>query len=641
MAVAPRKWLGECSVVAALSGVLSVALSVALTAPAWGAEVRRLRAEPEQPGVGQPFALKLELKTKWHEADACDLVLVVDGQEAERDEFRPTVEVRADHVVLRRAQAHGLADWRWPRNGDEIRFDWVFDTPGPHRLNFDPKRSDCSLKQAAELTVNVQPDYRALSFEIVGVPEVAVSRKLDNTVAYLSRGGDTEVVVPRQFIDRWRRAFEGYQPGSWEQVQWPSTVDFLKKTGVQRARLTVVDDWADTAERWSRNSPDRLLLVPGTEFGRLAAWKTSGQFVALLTMDSNVLAKYYREREVAQAEQARRAEAERQERTARVWAALPASTGQVTALRRVPAPAGKATVCARRMDAPVGGDLMAYRKTEAVAQWLARKAADGFDDVFNDLDAMYLALKQSRCGTLVLTDAEARTVGNALQRDQIGFELFELRDAEALLPAYAAHYGYASVDDARLARRFSPMPDGKQAAALRAADVGTPEALGAVWQRQQKAAYPGERNIATAVAFLADEAQGRRSGQSAAEVRRKREATERAAAAAERERLVKAYPYTLQLTCRNGSAGTLPVAVCFSESNRTTLAELLNCVTLRSLGYPDLARDPVEISLCPKFVFKAQSQSEFLLVATLRDERTGQVIERQTAQRYGRIVMAR
>lgn len=641
MAMAPRKWLEGCSVVAALSGVLSVALAVALSAPAWGAEVRRLRAEPEQPGVGQPFALKLELKTKWHEADACDLVLVVDGQEAERDEFRPTVEVRADHVVLRRAQAHGLADWRWPRNGDEIRFDWVFDTPGPHRLSFDPKRSDCSLKQAAELTVNVQPDYRALSFEIVGVPEVSVSRKLDNTVAYLSRGGDTEVVVPRQFIDRWRRAFEGYQPGSWDQVQWPTTADFLKKMGVSRARLTVVDDWADTAERWSRNSPDRLLLVPGTEFGRLAAWKTSGQFVALLTMDSNVLAKYYREREVAQAEQARRAEAERQERTARVWAALPASTGQVTALRRVPAPDGKLTVCTRRTPAPVGVDLMGYRESEPVVRWLGRPAADGYDTVLDDLDAAYLAFKQARCGALVLADVDALTVGRALQRDQVAFELFELRDAEALLPTYAAQRGYASVDDARVARRFVPVPDPKQAAVLRAADVTAPEALAAVWQRQKKAGYPGEQNLATAVAFLADEAQGRRSGQSAAEVLRKRDAAERAAAAADRERHIKAYPYTLLLTCRNGSAGTLPVAVCFSDSNRTTLAELLNCVTLRSLGYPDLARDPVQIPLCSKFVFKAQSQSEFLLVAALRDERTGQVIERQTAQRYGRIVMAR
>ena len=60
-----------------------------------------------------------------------------------------------------------------------------------------------------------------------------------------------------------------------------------------------------------------------------------------------------------------------------------------------------------------------------------------------------------------------------LGRDQIGFELYELVDAERLLPFYAAHYGYASADDARVARRFSPMPDGKQAAALRAAFAAT------------------------------------------------------------------------------------------------------------------------------------------------------------------------
>ena len=153
--------------------------------------------------------------------------------------------------------------------------------------------------------------------------------------------------------------------------------------------------------------------------------------------------------------------------------------------------------------------------------------------------------------------------------------------------------------------------------------------------------YPGERNVETALAFLADEAAGTRAGQSAVEARRKRESAEKAAAAAERERQLKAYPYLLVLTCLNGSAGTLPVAMCFTGSDRTTLAELQNCVSFRTLGLNDLHRDPVQLGLCPRFAFKAQNLSEFLLVAVLRDERTGQVIERQTAQRFGRILLAR
>lgn len=621
--------------------LMAFSLALGCMEAATAAEVRRLRAEPEQPGVGQNFAWKFELKTKWHESDTCDLVLTVDGEVPEREELRPTLEVTSEHVILRNAQAHGRPNWRWPRQGAEVRIDWAFDSPGPHRLGVDPKRSNCNLDKPTELTIEVQPDYSALDMMVVGEPDVAVTRKLDNSLAYLHKGGDTEVVVARRDIERWRRVFDRYQPGSWSDVQWPTISEHLVKLGARRVRLRVVDDWDAAANGWPRGATDRLLLVPGTEFNRLADWKAAGQFTGLVSVSANVVAKFYVNREAQAAEQARRAAIDSRERTDRVRAALPSSTGQITALRRLPVPAGKPTVCARRMPAPVGGDLMAYRKTQAVATWLARPAADGFDDVFGDLDALYLALKQARCNALVLTDAEALTVSGALERDQVAFEFFELRDAEALLPAYAAHYGYASADDARLARRFSPMPDGAQAAALRAADVTTPEALAAVWQRQQKLAYPGERTLATAVAFLADEAQGRRSGQSAVEVRRKREATERAAATAERERLVKAYPYTLELSCRNGSAGTLPVAVCFSDSNRTTLAELQNCVTFRSLGYPDLARDPVHLSLCPKFAFKAQNLSEFLLVAALRDERTGQIVERQTAQRYGRIAMAR
>lgn len=623
------------------AGLVVCSLAIGWLGDATAAEVRRLRAEPERPGVSQPFAWLFELKTKWHEPDTCDLVLTVDGEVPEREEFRPTLEVTPDQVILRQAQAHGQPTRRWPRQGAEVRIDWAFDTPGPHRLGVDPKRSKCNLDKPAELTVEVQPDYGALDMMVVGEPDVTVTRKLDNSMGYVNKGGDTEVVVARRDIERWRRAFERYQPGSWNEVQWPVISEHLVKLGARRVRLRQVDDWEAAVNDWPRGATDRLLLVPGTEFKRLAGWKASGQFASLVSVSANAVAKYYVNRQAEAEEQARRSAIEGRERTARVRAALPASTGQVTALRRLPLPAGKATVCARRMPAPVGGDLTAYRKTEAVAAWLGRPAADGFDEVFNDLDALYLALKQSRCTTLVLTDAEAVTVAGALERDQVAFELFELRDAEALLPAYAAHYGYASTDDARLARRFSPMPDGPQAAALRAADVTTPEALAAVWQRQQKLGYPGERTIATAVAFLADETQGRRGGQSAVDVRRKREAAERAAAAAERERQVKAYPYTLELSCRNGSSGSLPVAVCFSDSNRSTLAELQNCVTYRTLGYPDLARDPVHLSLCPKFAFKTQNLSEFLLVATLRDERTGQVVERQSAQRHGRIVMAR
>lgn len=608
---------------------------------ATAAEVRRMRAEPEQPGVGQPFTWIFEFKTKWHESNACEFVLTVDGQLPDREELRPTLDVTPEQATLRQAQAHGRPNWRWQRQGAEVRIDWAFDAPGLHRLTLSPNGASCGLDRPAELTVQVQPDYSALDMMVVGEPDVTLTHKLDNSVAYLHKGGDTEVIVARRDIERWRRTFERYQPGSWDEVQWPAISEHLVKLGARRVRLRAVDDWEAAVRDWPRGAADRLLIVSGTEFSRLAGWKASGQFSGLVSVSANVIAKYYVNREAQAAEQARQAALESRERTARVRAALPGSAGQVTALRRLPVPAGKATVCARRMAAPVGGDLTAYRKTDAVATWLGRPAAEGFDDVFGDLEALYLALKQARCNALVLTDAEALTVAGALERDQVAFELFELRDAEALLPAYAAHYGYASVDDARMARRFSPMPDGPQAAALRAADIHTPDALAAVWQRQQKLGYPGERTLATAVAFLADESQGRRSGQSAVVVRRKREAAERAAAAADRERQLKAYPYTLELSCRNGSSGSLPVAVCFSDAHRTTLAELQNCVSFRPLGYPDLARDPVHLSLCPKFAFKTQNLSEFLLVATLRDERTGQILERQTAQRFGRIVMAR
>lgn len=591
---------------------------------AMGAELRQLRTDPAQPAVGQPFRVLFEPKFGWSESGSCNLHIEVDGRPAERDDFQANLDVTPDAAALWKTHTYGVKQQRWTRDGTRVEFDWTFYTPGPHTLTF----TRCGLDAPAVLRVDIAPDHRALSWTVFGRKGEVLTTKLDGSPAAVKAGVGLTLIASKQHADAWQRAFQALDPQAWAHAH-EAINGILKQLGFAGSRLHLVDD----LEPWTgRSGRDELVVVPGTLPDLRERLLRSDAYVAAASMDADKVVSAYAKHFRDQAEGAQREAQSAAERWARFMDRLPAAATHITALKRAPAKGEKARVCARR--ATEGVWITAYRHWPNFVAWSGRDASTGFDEVLSDLDALYLSFKTGPCSAVVVTGADAKAMVQALQRDGVAFEVLELLDQEALMEPLRLSKGYATLDDARLSRQLQPPPEAKELVALRAAGIHSPALAEQAWARLAVQSYSPKRDWDTLVQFLADEATARQQGGQALAVKNQREAKARAQAAADRERLLKAYPYRLTLECHNGPYGTLPVYVCFNNDRSQGQLDLVNCGKPRNIAYEDLAGNVAQFGLCPRFQFKARNVSEFVLKAVLHDERTGKVLETQAAPRF-------
>lgn len=591
---------------------------------AMAVELRHLGTDPAQPAVGQAFRVHFEPKFGWTESESCNLHIEVDGRPAERDDFQANLDVAPDEVALWKTHSHGVRQQRWTRDGKRVTFEWTFYTPGPHTLSF----SQCGLDAPAVLRVDVAPDHRALNWTVFGRKGEVLTTKLDGSPVAVKAGTGLTLIASKQHADAWQRAFQGLDPQAWAHAH-EAINGVLKQLGFAGSRLHLVDD----LEPWTgRSGRDEMVVVPGNLPELRERLLRSGAHVAAASVDADKVANAYAKHLQDQADNAQRDRQLASERWTRFLSRLPTSPHHITALKRDPAKGEKARVCARR--AAEGTWVTAYRHWPGFVAWSERAASSGFDEVLADLDALYLAFTTGSCTAVVVTGVDAQAMVPALQRDGVAFEVLELLDAEALLEPLRLYKGYATLDDARLSRQFQPPPEAKELAALRAAGIHSPALADQAWARLAAQSYSPKRDWDTLVQFLADEATARQQGGQAIAIKNQREAKARAQAAADRERLLKAYPYRLTLECHNGPYGMLPVHVCFNNDRSQGHFDLVNCGKPRPIAYEDLAGNVAQVGLCPRFQFKARNVSEFVLKAHLRDERTGQVLESQTAPRF-------
>ena len=591
---------------------------------AMGVELRQLRTDPAQPAVGQPFRVIFEPKFGWSESSACNFHIEVDGRPAERDDYQANLDVTPDAAALWKTHTYGVRQQRWSRDGKQVQFDWTFYTPGPHTLAF----SRCGLDAPAVLRVDVAPDHRALNWTVIGRKGEVLTTKLDGSPSAAKAGVGLTLIASKQHADAWRRAFQELDPKAWERAH-EAINGILKQLGFSGSRLHLVDDLEPWTERSGR---DELVLVPGNMPELRERLLRSGAYVAAASMDADKVASAYAKHLRDQAEGAQQEAQLASERWVRFMDRLPAAASQIIALKRAPAKSEKARVCARR--ATDGTWITAYRHWPSFVAWSGRAASAGFDEVLTDLDALYMSFKTGPCSAVVVTGADAQAMAQALQRDGVAFEVLELLDQEALMEPLRLYKGYATLDDARLSRQLHPPPEAKELVALRAAGIQSQALAEQAWARLAAQSYSPKRDWDTLVQFVADEATARQQGGQALAVKNQREAKARAQAAADRERLLKAYPYQLALECHNGPYGTLPVHVCFNNDRSQGQLDLVNCGKSRTITYEELAGNVAQFGLCPRFQFKARNVSEFVLKAVLRDERTGKELESQSASRF-------
>lgn len=598
---------------------------------AMGAGLRNLRTDPAQPAVGQPFRVLFEPKFRWHEPESCKMHIEVDGQPASRDDYQAHLDLDLNGYTLRRTQSYGVEPQGWTREGKTVQFNWTFFTPGQHTLTF----SECSLDEPNVLRVAVAPDYRALTWTVLGRKGAVLTTKLDGSLAAMKPGSRPTLVASKQHVDAWGRTFKGVDPKSWENAH-EAVNGILTQLGFRGSQLETVDDLEASIER---AGDQQLVVIPGHMDALRDRLLRSGSHLAAATMDADKLASGYAKHLQEQADAAQRQAQLSAERWARFMDRLPSAAAQFGALKREPPAGEKPRVCARQ--AKEGTWVTAYRHWPAFVTWSGRPVSSGFDEVFPDLDALYLSFKSGKCTSVVVTGADAQAMVPALQRDGVAFEVLELLDENALMEPLRIYKGYASVEDARLSRQFQNPPDAKELGALRTAGIHTPALADQAWARLAALSYSPKRDWSTLIQFLADESSARQQGGNAVSVRNQREAKARAQEAADRERHLKAYPYRLTLECHNGPYGMLPVYLCFNNDRAQGHVELLNCGNSRNITYEELAGNVARFGLCPRFQFRARNVSEFVLKAVLRDERTGKELESRTAPRFHWVGFAR
>jgi hypothetical protein len=627
-------WLRPLIAAAALFLVLPSAIAL---------EVKEFSAPRQKVQVGESFQVRLRVDTNWLEPSECSVVVMPDGLTGDDLAYRPTLRwntIEDWWQLGEMFRVHVRAQSGEVKKG-LMEFSWSFNTPGKHSLRLDPELSPCKFEREWKLEFDVMgSDWSALDAYFLAPTGKDVGRSLSGQIQLNDRWRGAEFAAAEKDLQSLKEAIASFGPKKWEEWQSQVLQPALRPLGIQSPRFDSVDDRYDEPMKWvsegRRFREGEGLMVLGRERAWVEKAINSGEWVLLGRIDMTQATGHWQ----AQQHSARLAQEEGKRKTRQIVAELPTAQGKFTALRvddsSDKSSARESRLCAKIDGSESGYMVAGYRWSAAFSAWAKVRQGRGFDEVRPNLEALYADLKSGSCTHLIVKAEDALAFVNAMQRDGLAFDLFDLKTRESLFPEFQAVYGFKSPEAARMALEFAPgtIPDANHADTWVKFGLRSKGDFEKVVSRMNASAYASGNRFDFVSRFLEDEQSARKAGTSAVAVKKKREAKEAAQAAADRERDLKSYPYRAELTCNNGPYGALPVYTCLTSSNANSSVSLQNCGRWSNLDYDRLAGNVASIELCPSFEIKAQNTSEFVLTLVVKDKRSGKVLSHQTATRY-------
>jgi hypothetical protein len=428
--------------------------------------------------------------------------------------------------------------------------DLRFFVPGRFVLTRDAEASTCRAVQEPAVPLEVLPDYAPLRLHVFGAPGVSLVRNIDGTYGPAAQDGVT--VYPDMPSLAVLKAFgSAYAAPLWPAIE-KALVNAVRGTGAREVKVAEsLGSSSDLVAFASKPSRRELYFAIDQRMPEFEPLIREGKLAVIGAMD---LTPYGAALERAAAQQREQAAADA-ERTARVEPRLSAEATGYVAVRVRPEPAC-AIASGTARDGLRDEFAAAYLASDGVTTW--RGAADAkLGQSHPDLNALYRAVVDQKCGTAVLTGADASTLVGALRRERIAYALYEMRGAADLLPAVARLRGFDSADDLQFARQFEPALSPDEVRQLRAHRLASRASFDTAAERMKASGYAADASTSSVLSFLEDESAGSARRMTAVAIRSERQAQQRAeaqrrerAAAAEREAANRRHRERFGLYCR-------------------------------------------------------------------------------------------
>ncbi len=171
-----------------------------------------------------------------------------------------------------------------------------------------------------------------------------------------------------------------------------------------------------------------------------------------------------------------------------------------------------------------------------------------FDEVVDDVEALWTQIQKGACSGAVLTGAEMAKLIPAVQREKISFTMLPLRDKAELHPAYAKARGFESLKQLEFATELKT--SAARVKTLAGFGVTDTNGFRAATARMTGSGYSKSTELDALMEFLDDEAEGSKSRRSATQVRSARLAADQARERERAEKLQRELPlYSIQVVC--------------------------------------------------------------------------------------------
>ena len=306
-------------------------------------------------------------------------------------------------------------------------------------------------------------------------------------------------------------------------------------------------------------------------------------------------------------------------------------------------------ICTISASGEKGSSLIGLRYLEQFNTGLQTKRETTFDRVASNLNELYGFVQAGQCSVLVVTNTDAVTLTNVLQRDKFNFSVYWWLQKSDAIASYAKSRGFESTEKMNLADSMVPGTSLTPKALERLAALGVNSAdnFNAESSRMIKSKYADKPTVDNLLAFLEDENTGKPLKQSATQVKTIRDqkalAEQRAAEQAEQIRraaFAKDYPYYAVLSC--GMPNHINIYACFSGSHGVdTELTIVNAGASQMYKVYNIAqsgkeqRDGLHIDLKAHFSINAQNSSDTLIL-TLKifDRASNRMIFNQQAAQF-------
>ncbi|MCX8518318.1 MAG: hypothetical protein ORN29_09740 [Rhodoferax sp.] len=249
--------------------------------------------------------------------------------------------------------------------------------------------------------------------------------------------------------------------------------------------------------------------------------------------------------------------------------------------------------------------------------------------MFDDLDAFYIAWQKNKeiCQIYVDYPENIKTFLDAAKRDGLNqFELNPLVDVAVLKHNWAQLQGFTDYAEYEFSKEINA--SGDLLNSLKTFNIVSSASFNAIAQKMIHSGYAKERNAKTLLAYLQDDAEGKKKDKSANTVKAVREKSEAESAAIiaslnkqHAKNYAKKYPYYAVLSCELANK-TMPLIGCFSRGGELMLRQgnveqANNVLHLLNNQIGRLEQDSLYIDLQPGYFIRAQNGA-YAFTLTLR-----------------------